>query len=148
MTSNKYNVKAGTIVTLTTQGTSTVNLKQIAVVPVYAIFCADAEYGSVEADKTYAVEGETITLTLAPEDGYKVKSVTVNSGDALSVTNNEATFAMPAAAANVVAVFEEDSASALDNTAEEVKAVKVLENGMLIIEKNGIRYNAMGQIIR
>ena len=28
------------------------------------------------------------------------------------------------------------------------KAVKLLRNGQLLIEKNGVRYNAMGQIVR
>ena len=38
--------------------------------------------------------------------------------------------------------------SALDNTDASVKAVKRLENGMLVIEKNGKTYNAFGQTIR
>ena len=38
--------------------------------------------------------------------------------------------------------------TALDNTADEAKAVKFIENGMLIIEKNGVRYNAQGQVIK
>ena len=38
--------------------------------------------------------------------------------------------------------------SAVENTEATVKAVKTLENGMLIIEKNGVRYNVMGQSIR
>lgn len=36
----------------------------------------------------------------------------------------------------------------IEEVVESASAVKVLENGMLIIEKNGVRYNAMGQIIR
>ncbi len=42
----------------------------------------------------------------------------------------------------------ENSATALDNTADELKAVKRIENGQLVIEKNGVRYNAQGQIVR
>lgn len=41
-----------------------------------------------------------------------------------------------------------NTTTAIDNTAVEGKAVKSLENGMLIIEKNGVRYNAQGQIVR
>lgn len=38
--------------------------------------------------------------------------------------------------------------TAIDNTnAEAVKAVKYMENGQLIIEKNGIKYNALGAVI-
>ena len=37
-----------------------------------------------------------------------------------------------------------DSPTAIDNTNADAKAVKVIENGQLIIIKNGIRYNALG----
>ena len=38
--------------------------------------------------------------------------------------------------------------TALDNAAVEGKAVKFIENGQLFIEKAGVRYNVMGQIIK
>ena len=50
--------------------------------------------------------------------------------------------------ANITLYAYYSKATALDNTAEETKAVKVLENGMLIIEKNGVRYNAQGMVIK
>lgn len=37
-----------------------------------------------------------------------------------------------------------DSATSIDNTNVDAKTVKVIENGQLIIIKNGIRYNALG----
>ena len=40
------------------------------------------------------------------------------------------------------------SATAISNTAVEGKTVKTITNGMLIIEKNGVKYNVMGQAIR
>lgn len=40
------------------------------------------------------------------------------------------------------------SGTALDNTSDDVKAIKRIENGMLIIEKNGKAYNVMGQEIK
>ena len=36
----------------------------------------------------------------------------------------------------------------INNTAVDAKAVKVLRNGMLVIEKAGVNYNVMGQIVR
>lgn len=42
----------------------------------------------------------------------------------------------------------EQISTALDNTAEEVKAVKTFENGQLVIIKNGIKYNATGAIVK
>ena len=37
-----------------------------------------------------------------------------------------------------------DSATAITNTEVEAKAVKVIENGQLVIIKNGVKYNAIG----
>lgn len=42
----------------------------------------------------------------------------------------------------------EQISTALDNTAEEVKAVKTFENGQLVIIKNGVKYNATGAIVK
>lgn len=42
----------------------------------------------------------------------------------------------------------EQSATGIDNTNAEIKSIKTIENGALIIEKNGVRYNAMGQIVK
>lgn len=45
--------------------------------------------------------------------------------------------------------FREDSeATAIENTEAGVKAVKFFENGQLLIEKNGVIYNAQGAIVR
>lgn len=38
--------------------------------------------------------------------------------------------------------------TAIDNTEAEVKAVKMVENGMLIIKKDGKTYNVLGQTVR
>ena len=50
---------------------------------------------------------------------------------------------MPAQAANVVATFVA-SATGINNAEEAVKTVKVIRNGQLFIEKNGVLYNAQG----
>ena len=42
----------------------------------------------------------------------------------------------------------DNGGAGLFNAAVEGKAVKTISNGMLIIEKAGVRYNVMGQIIR
>ena len=41
-----------------------------------------------------------------------------------------------------------DAAAAISNTEAEAKAVKVLRNGMLLIEKGGKTYNVLGTIVR
>jgi hypothetical protein len=46
------------------------------------------------------------------------------------------------------ATAEVGSATAIDNAEAEVKAIKRFENGVLIIEKNGVKYNAQGAVVR
>lgn len=46
-------------------------------------------------------------------------------------------------------VFEEEQqTTGIENANADAKAEKRLENGMLIIEKNGVHYNAQGQIVK
>ncbi len=45
-------------------------------------------------------------------------------------------------------VFTKSSTTAIDNTEAAVKAVKMVENGMLIIKKDGKTYNVLGQTVR
>lgn len=44
--------------------------------------------------------------------------------------------------------FVADPATAINNTADGVKAFKTIENGQLVIIKNGVRYDATGAVIR
>ena len=37
---------------------------------------------------------------------------------------------------------------AVENAEVAVKAVKHIENGVLVIEKNGVKYNAQGAIVK
>lgn len=45
-------------------------------------------------------------------------------------------------------IVENDDPEGISNTNTEKIAVKAIQNGMLIIEKNGVRYNAQGQIVK
>ena len=42
---------------------------------------------------------------------------------------------------------EESTTTAIDNTVVSEKAIKMFENGQLIIIKNGVKYNALGSVI-
>ena len=44
--------------------------------------------------------------------------------------------------------FVTDVPDAIDNTVVEGKAVKRIVNGQLVIEKNGVIYNAQGAMVR
>jgi hypothetical protein len=52
----------------------------------------------------------------------------------------------PFAFANIY--FHGKEAQGIDNTNVEMNAVKFIENGQLIILKNGVKYNVMGVIVR
>ncbi len=72
--------------------------------------------GTVTADKSRAYEGEEVTLTITPDTGYKLSTLTVkdeNSSD-VEVSNNK--FVMPDSAVTVTATFE---AKSYDITYEE-----------------------------
>lgn len=45
-------------------------------------------------------------------------------------------------------VIEFPATDGIDNTEAAIKAIKYFENGQLIIEKNGVKYNAQGTIIK
>ena len=63
------------------------------------------ENGSVAADKAEALVGESVTLTITPEEGYELDELTVMAGEAVvAVENNQ--FTMPAGNVTVSATFK------------------------------------------
>ena len=46
---------------------------------------------------------------------------------------------------NEIELYTHEAVTTAVENVEAVKVNKVIENGMLIIEKNGVRYNALGQ---
>ena len=88
-------------------------------------------------------KGYTADATITPEDGYELKSVTLN--DEPLVPAGEV-YTLPALTANVVLaiVTEEKEATAIDNAEVSAKAHKVISNGQLMIIRNGEIFNALG----
>lgn len=66
---------------------------------IYEVQILKSAHGSVTANKTEAVEGDEIVLTVKPDEGYELKSLTVNK------TKSETTFKMPAKDVKVLAKF-------------------------------------------
>ena len=68
------------------------------------------ENGMVEADKKFALSGETVTLNVTPADGYALKSISVTAQDDTEITlsgeGNTRTFTMPNKDVTVDAEFE------------------------------------------
>lgn len=138
---------------------NTVVLKQIAingalkddiVLPAqtkYKVTCATAENGSVKVGtktETYVAIGATVTLTVAPAEGYEIAGVTVN-GEELAPVENVYSFVMPAEEVTVTATFTPASGSGCENVQSEVIIRKYLRGGQLVIEKDGVLYTATGQ---
>jgi hypothetical protein len=149
----EFTATADTYVKIQTTSGKTVVIKQImvdeAIVDVmYKITYAAAENGEVSG-WTVAFPNEEVKVTFTPEEGYRTYSLTYN-GVALHDDANVGyvTFTMPAEAVTVAAEFLQEFPTAIDNTETDVKAVKVLRDGKLFIEKNGVLYDAQGAIVK
>ncbi len=99
------------------------------------------EHGTVTADKASAVSGDTVTLTVTPEAGYALDTLTVMQGDTeVTVENNQ--FTMPAGDVTVTATFTMTWASlnaALENDCTITLPYDIIAesgNGQLIISTN------------
>ncbi|MCH5308199.1 MAG: hypothetical protein J1E37_08925 [Prevotella sp.] len=67
-----------------------------------------ASNGTITANPTNAAEGETITLTIAPDNGYELQSISAVAGGqpvALNGSGNTRTFTMPACDVTVTGNF-------------------------------------------
>ncbi len=110
---------------------------------VYTITIADdIKNGVLTADKTTAAEGETVTLTVAPAEGYEVESVTVTYGDGQTVeVSAENTFVMPAGAVTITVVFKESGTA--------IGTVEMLdlrtENGSIIYDGEFQIFDLLGR---
>ena len=94
-------------------GTLTVSRRPINVGPTYDIDVADSENGSVKASLGNASEGSVITLTVTPDEGYRLGSITVidENGNEVEVrrSGSEYKFTMPDGDVRVSARFVRDT---------------------------------------
>lgn len=67
---------------------------------------ATLENGKVKPDKDRAAAGETVQLTVTPNEGYELESIHVTYGKEQEVTVENNTFKMPAGDVNVSARFK------------------------------------------
>ena len=81
----------------------------------YAVFVEHTAGGTVTVDPGRAGKGDTVTVTVAPDAGYAVDSITVN-GDADGVKHlggGKYTFTMPGRTVTVAVTFVKSSGAAL-----------------------------------
>ncbi len=82
--------------------------------PTYAIEVGkDIRNGTVTANRRYAERGDTVTITVKPDDGFKLDDLTVTdkNGKELKLTdkgNGKYTFTMPASKVEINATFAKE----------------------------------------
>ena len=97
---------------------SAVTVNAVFYLPHPVTISENIEHGRVESNQESAGEGDPVTLTVTPEEGYKLKALTVTdaNGTLIAPVQDEQdaakyTFAMPARAVTVSAEFEAVSAT-------------------------------------
>ena len=110
--------------------------------PSYAVTVPDkTEHGTVTANRRYAEKGDTVTITVTPDSGYVLETITATdkNGNDLKLTDKgggKYTFTMPASKVEVKATFMEDNSVLnffydVPNDAYYYEAIKwAAENGI------------------
>ena len=148
----EFTAAADTYVKIQTTSGKTVVIKQImvdeAIVDVmYKITYEEAENGEVSG-WTVAYPGEEVVMNITSNEGYALTSITYNGTEMVQpAPGAPISFIMPAEAVTVAASFG-DIATGINNAEAAVKAVKVIRDGKLFIEKNGVLYDAQGTIVK
>ncbi len=80
----------------------------------YAVRIAESEHGAVSSSRRSAERGQTVTLTVTPESGYALETLTVTDsrGNALELSDlggGKYSFKMPGSRVTVTASFLEDN---------------------------------------
>ena len=75
----------------------------------YKVTADKAENGEVKVSPETVAEGDTVTVTVKPADGYELDELTVNDGDVTATEGEDGTytFEMPAEDVTVSATFKE-----------------------------------------
>ena len=100
------------ITATTADGELTATCKVTVTASTYGVSIGTFSGGSISADKTDAEAGETVTLTIAPDEGYELNDISAyKTGDettavALSGSGDTRTFTMPEYGVTVTATFK------------------------------------------
>ena len=135
----KYNSNNPRFTTYATGQTAIEIYVKPTTTPMYVVTVAanNPEYGSVLGGGNYR-EGTTAVLTAEPAEGYKFTGWS-NNAELSSATQ---TFTVTESV-TITANFAKGE-TAIDNAVVETPAIKTIENGQLVILRDGVKYNAMG----
>lgn len=99
-----------------------ITLSRRSSVPMYPVTVERTEHGSVSANYSFCKAGNTVKLTVNPDEGYELAELTVTDADGKAVeVAEDNSFVMPAAAVTVSAVFQAEGTEPLhfDDVAED-----------------------------
>ncbi len=108
--SHSFNLSAGTGYEMNEDNGVYTFTRQAVAPDTYTVNIDSAENGSVSADKNSSAQGDTVTLTVTPDEGYELSSITVTTvgGQAVELADigeGKYTFTMPASDVTVKATF-------------------------------------------
>ena len=103
---------------------------------------SDVKNGSVSVSPKNAAENETVTITVKPDDGYVLDTLTVTAGDGsklavTKVTDTQYTFRMPASQVSIEAAFRQAAAEPV-NPFTDVSTNQYYYDAVLWALANGI----------
>ena len=108
----------------------------------YDITVEKSAHGTVTPEWDSAMKGDTVTLTVKPDKGYKLETLSVagKGGSVVKVTekNGVYSFDMPAYAVVVKATFVEENGSAVTNPFVDVKSDAYYYDAVMWAVQNGI----------
>ena len=112
--------------------------------PTYSITVNEAEHGTVTSSRRYAERGENVTLTVEPDKGWTLETLTVTdqNGDEIDLDiveiGEKYTFKMPSGKVTVTATFMEDNT--MLNYFVDVNAQDYFYDAVLWAAENGMTY--------
>ena len=108
---DEYNAAAGKTVTVTLSAAPSGGGGGGSYTPTYSVTVDKAENGSITVSPKSASKGTAVTVTVKPDEGYELDTLTVTDKDGKAVTVTEKdgkyTFTMPASKVTVKAAFVE-----------------------------------------
>ncbi len=110
-------------------------------VTLYAITIVASENGVILSDKATATTDEIVTLTIVPNDGYKLGELQVKMGDNDIAVTDDFKFTMPAGAVTISGIFEEESTALKTTEAQELRT----ESGRIICDGEFQIFDLLGR---
>jgi hypothetical protein len=112
--------------------------------PSYSITVNEAEHGTVTSSRRYAERGDRVTLTVEPEKGWTLETLTVTNQNGKEIDldiveiGEKYTFKMPSGKVTVTATFMEDNT--MLNYFVDVNAQDYFYDAVLWAAENGVTY--------